>query len=69
MSRRKDERVPVVQDSRVQVGLDRTTNDLLTALAKFDGSSKVHVIRQLVRSAARTHYGSLENALLEVRSA
>jgi hypothetical protein len=53
----------------VQVGLDRTTNDLLTALAKFDGSSKVHVIRQLVRAAARTHYGSLENALLEVRSA
>jgi hypothetical protein len=54
---------------RVMLGVDETTDGLLTALAKFDGSTKVHVVRQLVRAAARNHYGTVEAALMEVRSA
>lgn len=50
------------------VGVDRTTAQLLDALARYDGSSKVHVVRQLVRAAARQHYGTLEAALMEVRN-
>ena len=52
---------------RVMLGLDETTDGLLSALAKFDGSTKVHVVRQLVRAAARNHYGTVEAALMEVR--
>lgn len=55
------------KDKRVMVGVDRTTAQLLDALARYDGSSKVHVVRQLVRAAARQHYGTLEAALMEVR--
>ena len=51
----------------MQVGVDLTTHRLLGALAKYDGCSRVHVIRQLVRAAARSHYGTVEAALLEVR--
>ena len=51
------------------MGLDETTDGLLSALAKFDGSTKVHVVRQLVRAAARNHYGTVEAALMEVRRA
>jgi hypothetical protein len=51
----------------MQVGVDVTTHALLGALAKYDGCSRVHVIRQLVRAAARSHYGTVEAALLEVR--
>jgi hypothetical protein len=54
---------------RVMLGVDETTDGLLTALAKFDGSTKVHVVRQLVRAAARNHYGTVEAALMEVRRA
>jgi adenine-specific DNA methylase len=50
------------------IGVDLVTDGLLEAIAKYDGSSKVHVIRQLVRSAARSHYGTIEAALLEVRN-
>ena len=51
---------------RRMIGVDLVTDGLLEAIAKYDGSSKVHVIRQLVRSAARSHYGTIEAALLEV---
>jgi hypothetical protein len=53
---------------RRMIGVDLITDGLLEAIAKYDGSSKVHVIRQLVRSAARSHYGTIEAALLEVRN-
>jgi hypothetical protein len=55
------------KNTRRMVGVDLVTDGLLEAIAKYDGSSKVHVIRQLVRSAARSHYGTIEAALLEVR--
>ena len=60
---------PVRKDKRVMVGVDRITAQLLDALARYDGSSKVHVVRQLVRAAARQHYGTVEAALMEVRNA
>jgi hypothetical protein len=53
---------------RRMIGVDLITDGLLEAIAKYDGSSKVHVVRQLVRSAARAHYGTVEAALLEVRN-
>lgn len=52
---------------RVMLGVDEITDRLLTALAREDATTKVHVVRQLVRSAARTHFGTVEAALLEAR--
>lgn len=52
---------------RVMLGLDETTDKLLVALAQYDASTKVHVVRQLVRAAARKYFGSVESAMLEVR--
>ncbi len=68
MARRNDERPVKAGKDRMQVGVDITTHALLGALAKYDGCSRVHVIRQLVRAAARSHYGTVEAALLEVRN-
>lgn len=53
---------------RRMIGVDLVTDGLLEAIAKYDGSSKVHVVRQLVRSAARALHGTVEAARLEVRN-